>query len=281
MKSPAFQFYPDDFLGSGKVGTMTTDEVGAYTLLLCLEWNETGFVFDEEELARWCRMSRAKFRKAWQRVSRCFEERDGRMYNPRLQKERDKQAEWREKSAKGGRASAQAKAKGGARVVEAPLVPNANTPVSSLQSPVTESVPPSPAALSPTATEPDASSPVAPAVAVPRTKGAARKAKPAVVSWTAEGSAWWVANVGDMNPGRFGKALSAVVGVFGWPPVFTDLQKWVAEQKGGERAVVLTWYADRASARLTASPPPMYDYERMELTPYGERMTRPDAKAVA
>ena len=51
-KSPAFQFYPDDFLGSGKVGTMTTDEVGAYTLLLCLEWNETGFVFDEEELRR-------------------------------------------------------------------------------------------------------------------------------------------------------------------------------------------------------------------------------------
>ena len=134
-KSPAFQFYPDDFLGSGKVGTMTTDEVGAYTLLLCLEWNETGFVFDEEELARWCRMSRAKFRKAWSRVSRCFEERDGRMYNPRLQKEREKQAEWREKSAKGGRASAQAKAKGGARVVQPPLVPNGNTPVSSLQSP--------------------------------------------------------------------------------------------------------------------------------------------------
>lgn len=134
------------------------------------------------------------------------------------------------------------------------------------------------APLSSPAIEPDDALPEAPAVArAPRSKGA--KVKPAVVSWTAEGSGWWVANVGDMNPGRFGKSLTAVVQVFGWPPVFADLQKWVAEQKDGGRAVVLNWYADKASARLTASPPPMYDYERMELTPYGERMTRPERVA--
>jgi uncharacterized protein YdaU (DUF1376 family) len=129
-KSPAFQFYPDDFLGSGKVGTMTTDEVGAYTLLLCLEWNETGFVYDEEELARWCRLSRAKFRKAWTRVSRCFVERDGRLFNPRLDAEREKQAIWREKSRKGGLTSGQHRSKpnvnGGSTVVQPPLEPNGN-----------------------------------------------------------------------------------------------------------------------------------------------------------
>jgi uncharacterized protein YdaU (DUF1376 family) len=128
VKSPAFQFYPDDFLGSGKVGTMTVDEVGAYTLLLCLDWNEGGFAFDEEELARWCRVSRQKFRKMWVRISRCFDAHDGRMFNARLQKEREKQAEWREKSAKGGRASAQAKAKGGSTTLEPPSSPNGNTP---------------------------------------------------------------------------------------------------------------------------------------------------------
>lgn len=128
MKSPAFQFYPDDFVGSGKVGTMTTEEVGTYTLLLCLDWNETGFVYDEEELARWCKLSRAKFRKAWVRVSRCFVERDGRLFNPRLEAERTKQAEWREKSRKGGIASGEARAKGGSTTLEPDGQANGNTP---------------------------------------------------------------------------------------------------------------------------------------------------------
>ncbi len=111
--SPAFQFYPDDFRGSGKVGTMTTEEVGAYVLLLCLDWNATGFAYDEEELARWCVLPRAKFRKAWVRVGRCFVERDGRLYNPRLEREREKQARYSrsmsENGRKGGRGKADAK----------------------------------------------------------------------------------------------------------------------------------------------------------------------------
>ena len=36
MKPPAFQFYPDDFLGG--VADMTQAEVGAYILLLCSQW---------------------------------------------------------------------------------------------------------------------------------------------------------------------------------------------------------------------------------------------------
>jgi len=126
-KSPAFQFYPDEFIGSGKVGTMTVEEIGAYTLLLCLEWSETGFVYDEEELSRWCRLSPARFRKAWVRISRCFVERDGRLYNPRLDAEREKQRVWREKSAKGGRTSAEHRRKGGSTVVEPDRVPKGNT----------------------------------------------------------------------------------------------------------------------------------------------------------
>ncbi|MDB4875727.1 MAG: hypothetical protein JWM41_2173 [Gemmatimonadetes bacterium] len=114
-KSPAFQFYPDEFVGSGKVGTMTSEEVGVYVLLLCLEWNEVGFVFDEEELARWTRTTQPKFRAAWKRVSRCFVERDGKQYNPRLDAERAKQADWREKSRQGGVASAQARLNGGSK----------------------------------------------------------------------------------------------------------------------------------------------------------------------
>lgn len=132
MKSPAFQFYPNDFLGSAKVGVMSAEEVGAYLLLLCLDWQEGGFVYDEGDLARWCRLPRAKFRKAWVRVSRCFVERDGRMFNPRLDAERTKQADWREKSRKGGIASGEARTKGGsttlATAVEPKPQPNTNTP---------------------------------------------------------------------------------------------------------------------------------------------------------
>lgn len=150
-KSPAFQFYPDDFLGSPKVGTMTVEEIGVYTLLLCMDWNDTGFAYDEEDLARWCRCTVTQFRRAWKRVSRCFEERDGRLYNPRLDAERAKQQEWREKSAKGGRASAEAKAKGGgkggSRVVAPEGEPNGNTPFPSpTPSPVTTTTSPRKAA---------------------------------------------------------------------------------------------------------------------------------------
>lgn len=145
--SPAFQFYPDDFLGSGKVGVMTLREIGAYTMLLCLDWNEVGFLYDEEELARWCRCTRKEFRTMWPRLSRCFVERDGRLYNPRLEVEREKQREWREKSVKGGKAGAK-KRWGDKGAVTTPITtpitngmttgqPNDDTPVSSLQSPVT------------------------------------------------------------------------------------------------------------------------------------------------
>lgn len=91
-KSPAFQFYPDDFLGSSKVAVMTPQEIGVYVLLLCMDWNGVGFVFNPKLLARFCRMPEPEFVEAWEVVRECFEERDGRLYNPRLERERVKQA---------------------------------------------------------------------------------------------------------------------------------------------------------------------------------------------
>lgn len=90
-KAPAFQFYPDDFVG-GAAGLMTPEEVGVYTLLLCLDWNQTGFVFEPAKLARWCRIQPKRFLALWEgSVSLCFVERDGRLFNPRLEQERAKQ----------------------------------------------------------------------------------------------------------------------------------------------------------------------------------------------
>jgi uncharacterized protein YdaU (DUF1376 family) len=99
QKAPAFQFYPDDFLGSSTVGTADVDEIGAYTLLLCLDWQETGFEYDERRLARWCRVSPARFRKFWGHLGSKFPARDGRHFNPRLESERVKQAAFRQRQA--------------------------------------------------------------------------------------------------------------------------------------------------------------------------------------
>lgn len=125
--SPAFQFYAHDFL-AGRVATYSLEEIGAYSMLLAFDWTLTGLPVEPEKLARLLRVSRRKFDRIWGCIGEQFPERDGRRYNPRLEIERAKQAEWREKSAKGGRANGM---KGGSRVVEAKGQPNANTPTPS------------------------------------------------------------------------------------------------------------------------------------------------------
>lgn len=104
--SPAFQFYPDDFMG-GKPGMMTPDETHVFVWLLCLDWNQNGFQYDARKLAHWCRVPLKTFERAWPVVSECFTELDGRLSNPRLQLEREKQANRRaqmtENGKKGGR----------------------------------------------------------------------------------------------------------------------------------------------------------------------------------
>jgi uncharacterized protein YdaU (DUF1376 family) len=101
VPSPCFQFYPEEFVGSGTVGTADAKEIAVYVLLLCLDWTEGGFVFEPKRLARWCKVSQKVFTVAWKHLSHKFTERDGRFYNNRLDKERTKQEEWRAKSKKG------------------------------------------------------------------------------------------------------------------------------------------------------------------------------------
>lgn len=122
-KSPAFQFYPDDFMSSPHVLAMSNAEVGIYVKLLCLDWTAGGIPACHQLLSSMTGVRQDRFEKAWKVIGRCFVEKDGRMYNPRLDLERQKQAEWREKSSRGGRASSQARLKGGSSVVQ----PKANT----------------------------------------------------------------------------------------------------------------------------------------------------------
>lgn len=128
-KSPAFQFYPSNFLGSPKVRAMDAAQIGVYWLLCCIEWEESGFTYQEaEDIAASARIDGSQFAAMWPKLSRCFVDRDGRFYSPRLDSERDKQREWRRKSSKGGKLSAEKRRKGGSTTVEPTPQPTVNTP---------------------------------------------------------------------------------------------------------------------------------------------------------
>lgn len=95
-RSPAFQFYVNDFLGSPKVQAMSATEVGAYVLLLLAEWNATALPSDTKRLAAIARMTPAQFDRVWRGVlGECFFTRGGKVYNARLEQERKKQAQYR------------------------------------------------------------------------------------------------------------------------------------------------------------------------------------------
>ncbi|RMD51377.1 DUF1376 domain-containing protein, partial [Candidatus Parcubacteria bacterium] len=94
-KSPAFQFYPADFLSDGKVCCMTLEEIGAYMILLCHCWLEDGLPNEEKKLQKFLKISKKKFQKIQKNVLDCFQldEEKGRLFNPRLLKEKQQQIE--------------------------------------------------------------------------------------------------------------------------------------------------------------------------------------------
>jgi len=143
MKSPAFQFYPSDYLASQRVQMMTLEEEGAYIRLLSSCWQHGTIPADPEQIARL--IGKGASTTLATNLATMFQPSgiEGRLIHDRLEDERAKQAAWREKSAEGGRKSAEKRAanptttkkfKGGSRVVEAPLQPNGNQKATLLSS---------------------------------------------------------------------------------------------------------------------------------------------------
>lgn len=127
-KSPAFQFYPKDWLSNEKVAAMTNKERGEYINLLCYDWINDG-------------LSEALFKGASTTVKDCFQPNGKKWFNPRLLFERKKQKEWRAKSSEGGKKSAKARwekgkvgGKGGYKMVVTKPQPNGNSSSSSSSS---------------------------------------------------------------------------------------------------------------------------------------------------
>lgn len=100
--SPAFQFYPDDFLGG--VITMNLQQRGLYITLLCVQWNQ-GFVTkdDFESLTDGIAMAEPMAKRVFAKFDQC---QDGQFRNARLEEVRQKQAEYSANRSESGKAGA-------------------------------------------------------------------------------------------------------------------------------------------------------------------------------
>ena len=98
-RSPAFQFYPKDFLLSRRVRRMSLAERGAYITLLSMHWLDGGLPTDLNQIASDLAMPAARFRYMWENgpLHECFVEKNGRLMNPRLEEEKRKQTDYRSK----------------------------------------------------------------------------------------------------------------------------------------------------------------------------------------
>lgn len=136
-KSPAFQFYPNDWLSSPHVALMTPEQEGGYIHLLCYDWANDGIPDDDKLLAALSRLGEGWLNGGSTVVKERFNQhptKAGFLTNRRLQEERERQEIWREKSRQGGIVSGKTrtynKTKGGCQMVE----PNANSSSSSSSS---------------------------------------------------------------------------------------------------------------------------------------------------
>jgi uncharacterized protein YdaU (DUF1376 family) len=159
-KSPAFQFYPKEWLSSMDIMLMTPEQEGAYIRLLCLCWEsgDCSIPDDDQQLAMLCRLGEGWFKGSSTVVRKKFishPNKEGFLTNERLLKEANKQADWAQKCSIGGKKSAekraaqQSKSKGSSRVVQGYLENSTNysatlqSSVSSLHTPVLITPPPS------------------------------------------------------------------------------------------------------------------------------------------
>lgn len=251
-KNPAFQFYPGDFL-TGTVATYDLPTIGAYMVLLSYEWSMKGLPNDRETLAKLLRIHGNTFNKIWSKLADQFVERDGKLYNPRLDKEREKQELWRAKSSAGGKASAEKRwgegkggDKGGLRLVKKCLPPNDN--ISSSSSVTTRSK-------------------------SPRREGAETPKD----NWVARGVEIWTRSVGPIPHPRFGKALGPLVEKHGSEPVMAGLERYIATTKAAGKTLRVEWFANEGEVWIERAKQPLIvdGWMSDEL----ERATRPNNRS--
>lgn len=130
-KSPAFQLYVKEFLSDANQAGMSLMETGAYARLMCFEWNECGKGIPDDPVrcARMVGATATQMHRMWDAIRSCFRlhpETPGRLIHPRLEIERQKQAEFRRRQSDKGKASAERRLNHGSTTVESRLPSGSN-----------------------------------------------------------------------------------------------------------------------------------------------------------
>jgi len=136
-KSPAFQFYPADWIGDVNVATMTEAEEGVYIRLISFCWIHGSIPSEIEKIKRLLKNGSNHSATTLEPILRCFQtDGNGGLVHKRLEKEREKQEKWKKKSKKGGLQTQENKRnlKGGSTMVDDCLQPKSNTLFSSSSS---------------------------------------------------------------------------------------------------------------------------------------------------
>ena len=108
--SPAFQFYPKDYMTDANVMEMTHEQRGIYIDLLSIYWLEDGLPSDLGRLARLVGLPPKRFERLWPAISRCFKIEGGALRQKRLEEEKLKQATYKDKQRRKGALGGKAKA---------------------------------------------------------------------------------------------------------------------------------------------------------------------------
>ena len=105
--SPAFQWYPADFLADQNVALMGLPARGAYISLLSHCWLQGSLPADTKKLARLCGVTERQFKVVWPEVEHCFVASEETLRHKRLDAEREKQESFRQQMSTAGKKGAE------------------------------------------------------------------------------------------------------------------------------------------------------------------------------
>lgn len=152
-KSPAFQFYPKDWLSDGRVRAMGHEARGIYIDLLAIYWNDGGLPSDPKAMAGRVCVPLRTFQRLWPLIAPCFKTDGNSIRSLRLDAEKVKQSDYKRLQQEKGLKSAKSRVSNKGtqprlNPVEARLEPNVNSPS---PSPSSNGIPPPPRARVPVA----------------------------------------------------------------------------------------------------------------------------------
>lgn len=124
-KSPAYPFYVNDFFQDHNVLPMDDATVGVYVRLMGIAWNAGSIPADPTLIQALLPKTKPRdFARMWPMIAKCWvqhPDRVGALIQPRLEKERQKQAEYKERQAAAGRKGGKARSSGAQAVLKQAL----------------------------------------------------------------------------------------------------------------------------------------------------------------